>query len=174
MLSMTLDELDPGGPRTLEEMAARAKARKKAWATRRDAVEDAIFQQITDEAIAELKPPVLMTEAISQQMSVAQKFLDEALGISPRRILKVVSDFYQLPIPNLMSLRRTRIFVKPRHIAMYLIYEMTNISYPQVARYLGRIDHTTAIYAVDKIKTMLKTDPLLAAEIAEIKAALGV
>ena len=50
----------------------------------------------------------------------------------------------------------------PRHIAMALMRELTNMSPPQIARVFER-DHTFALFAVKRVKHMRATDPWLAA-----------
>jgi chromosomal replication initiator protein len=60
-------------------------------------------------------------------------------------------------------------FVKPRQIAMYLMKEELNSSYPFIGRKMGGKDHTTAIYACDKISKAVQVDENLGGEIELIK-----
>ncbi len=46
----------------------------------------------------------------------------------------------------------------PRQIAMYIATELTNYSLPQIARDFGKKDHTTVMYARDKIKDQMQRD----------------
>ena len=46
----------------------------------------------------------------------------------------------------------------PRQIAMYLVRQLTHTSLTEVGRAFGK-DHTTVLYAVDKIQTLLQEDP---------------
>ena len=41
--------------------------------------------------------------------------------------------------------------MQPRQIAMYLLRSELKMSFPKIAQELGRKDHTTAMYAVEKI-----------------------
>lgn len=49
----------------------------------------------------------------------------------------------------------------PRQIAMWLARKTTAASYPQIARFFGKYDHTTAIYAYRKVERLAAADPKL-------------
>jgi chromosomal replication initiator protein len=46
--------------------------------------------------------------------------------------------------------------VAARQVAMYVMRELTDLSYPAIAREFGGRDHTTVIYAVDKIGAQMQ------------------
>jgi len=41
-------------------------------------------------------------------------------------------------------------------MAMYVVRDLTELSYPAIARLFGGRDHTTVIYAVDKIQKLMR------------------
>jgi chromosomal replication initiator protein len=51
---------------------------------------------------------------------------------------------------------RQRPLVTARQIAMYVFRELTDLSYPAIARLFGGRDHTTVIHAVEKIQRLMK------------------
>jgi chromosomal replication initiator protein len=51
---------------------------------------------------------------------------------------------------------RQRPLVTARQTAMYVFRELTDLSYPSIARLFGGRDHTTVIHAVDKIQRLMK------------------
>ena len=51
---------------------------------------------------------------------------------------------------------RQRPLVTARQEAMYVFRELTDLSYPAIARLFGGRDHTTVIHAVDKVQRMMK------------------
>ncbi|MEK7424704.1 MAG: chromosomal replication initiator protein DnaA [Actinomycetota bacterium] len=51
---------------------------------------------------------------------------------------------------------RQRPLVTARQMAMYVFRELTDLSYPSIARLFGGRDHTTVIHAVDKIQRLMK------------------
>ncbi|MBP7845967.1 MAG: chromosomal replication initiator protein DnaA, partial [Candidatus Pacebacteria bacterium] len=54
-------------------------------------------------------------------------------------------------------------------LVMYILREFFNVSYPLIGQKLGGKDHTTVIHSYLKIKDDLKTNPLLAQEIEQLK-----
>jgi len=78
--------------------------------------------------------------------------------ITTQNILETVAEFYNIPIKDILSPSRKKEVVRPRQVAMYLMREKLNTSYPAIARKIGGKDHTTVIYACDKIKKKLERD----------------
>ena len=77
----------------------------------------------------------------------------------PERILTVVSEHYGIKPETLCGIRRTRIIALPRQVAMYLTRQLTDLSLGEIGRLFGGRDHTTVLYACDKIGTLLQEDP---------------
>ncbi len=67
-------------------------------------------------------------------------------------ILRSVSDFYGVPISDLLKRSRKKEIVKPRQVAMFLLREETKSSFPEIGSKLGGRDHSTVIHAYEKIK----------------------
>ncbi len=67
-----------------------------------------------------------------------------------RQILKAVAEFFNISIEDLVSHNRRKEVVEPRQIAMYLLREISELSYPYIGEKMGR-DHTTAIHSYEKI-----------------------
>jgi len=55
-------------------------------------------------------------------------------------------------IEDLCGKSRRRPLVNARQIGMYVMRELTDFSYPRIAEVFGGRDHTTVMYAVDKIR----------------------
>jgi len=85
------------------------------------------------------------------------------------QIIKTIAGFYNIEEKNLFEKTRRKEIVKPRQIAMYLLREDLNLSYPYVGQKFGQMDHTTIIYAFKKISEMLKKDEKLNQEINDIR-----
>jgi len=89
--------------------------------------------------------------------------------ISAKKIVKAVSDFYDIEEKDLIHRSRKKDVVKPRQIAMYLMREELKSSYPTIGERLGGRDHTTAIHSCEKITQELLTNSELEEEIQAIK-----
>jgi len=75
--------------------------------------------------------------------------------ITPERILDATSNMFGLSQAELLSSSRTRPLVNARQIAMYVCRELTDLSFPQIAKAFGKSDHTTVIHAVQKIEKQM-------------------
>ncbi|HOD96780.1 MAG TPA: chromosomal replication initiator protein DnaA [Candidatus Paceibacterota bacterium] len=89
--------------------------------------------------------------------------------IAPEVVIKIVSEFYNIPEKDLLSHSRKKELVKPRQIIMYILREYLKYSFPTIARKLGDRDHTTVLHAYNKISQQLNKDHLLTQEINLIK-----
>ena len=96
-------------------------------------------------------------------------FLSPGKVASPKKIIQVVAEFYDLKERDLISSSRKKEIVKPRQIAMFLLREELKSSYPFIGRRFGGKDHTTAIHACGKIIKLIENDENLNNEIELIK-----
>ncbi len=93
--------------------------------------------------------------------------------ISVNDLLKIISDFYNIEPENIKNKTRRKEVVRPRQIAMYILREDFNISFPTIGEKLGGRDHTTVIHSCEKIKKDLKIDNTLTQQIGQIRSMLG-
>jgi chromosomal replication initiator protein len=89
--------------------------------------------------------------------------------VTAKTIIKSVSEFYDIKEKDLLSVSRKKEIVKPRQIAMYLLREELKGSFPFIGRKIGGKDHTTAIYAYEKISKEVGKNGNLFEEINLIK-----
>jgi chromosomal replication initiator protein len=75
--------------------------------------------------------------------------------ITPEVILEATSQLFNFPIEEIRGKSRRRPLVQARQISMYVFRELTDMSYPAIAREYDR-DHTTVIHAVERVTTMMK------------------
>jgi chromosomal replication initiator protein len=92
-----------------------------------------------------------------------------SVNISPTQVIKAVSGFYEISPTDLIGRGRKKEIVEPRQVAIYLLRELLNMSYPYIAEKMGKRDHTTAIYAYEKINLSLSKDQGLNQKISLIK-----
>jgi chromosomal replication initiator protein len=78
--------------------------------------------------------------------------------ITPQLILDETATQFGFTIDDITSKHRQRPLVTARQIAMYVMRELTDLSYPNIAREFGGRDHTTVIHAVEKIGTLMSRD----------------
>lgn len=112
---------------------------------------------------------------------VTMESVEEALGELPVRsekrvtvddIQKATAAYFDIAVDDILSKRRTKTVVRPRHIAMYLAKTMTTRSLPDIGRRFGGRDHSTVIHAVNKVSTSLTEDAALAEDVDAIRRRL--
>lgn len=107
--------------------------------------------------------------SLNEIKTILKNTLKPKKSISIKDVIKIVSDFYNINESMFYEKTRRREIIKPRQVAMYLLREDFNISYPSIGEELGGRDHTTVIYACDKIKKSLQLDNLLGQEIEQLR-----
>jgi chromosomal replication initiator protein len=82
-------------------------------------------------------------------------------NVSIEDIQKTVSEYYKIKLTDLLSKKRNRQVVRPRHIAMWLCRQVTQFSLPVIGDAFDR-DHTSVMSACDNIETLRAKDSVLA------------
>jgi chromosomal replication initiator protein len=88
--------------------------------------------------------------------------------ISFLKIQECVADEFGVSLMELKTKRRTKNIVLPRQIAMYLSRQLTEASLPEIANFFGGRDHTTILYAYNKIRSELKKNSDLKQQLDKI------
>jgi len=97
--------------------------------------------------------------------------LPQHRDVKPDAVVDVVARTFNLSVDRLLSPDRSRDVALPRQIAMYLMRE-TNISLPQIGQALGGRDHTTVMYACEKVADLLERDDRLRKQVVQIRQQL--
>jgi chromosomal replication initiator protein len=144
--------------------------RKKAYDERAhvpDEVLELIATHVKDN-IRELEGALIRVSAFASlnreplSIELAHRVLADILSaseprrITPQVILEATSDTFGFSIEELRGASRRRPLVTARQIGMYVFRELTDFSYPAIAREFGGRDHTTVIHAVEKITGLMK------------------
>lgn len=144
--------------------------RKKAEGLRSKVPDDVlefIAFHVTDN-IRELEGALIRVSAFASlnnqmmTMSVAEDILSDLVSgsdkpktITPQDILNATAETFGFTVEELCGTSRRRPLVTARQIGMYVFREVTDFSYPAIAREFGGRDHTTVIHAVDKITALM-------------------
>ena len=94
--------------------------------------------------------------------------------ISAKQIIERTARHFQIAVEDILGPKRDKDIVVPRQVAMYMLRSELHLSFPKIARELGRKDHTTAIHSVEKIEKESRFDVELRTAISEIKERLHV
>jgi chromosomal replication initiator protein len=72
------------------------------------------------------------------------------------QLLAEIAEFVGFSVEEIKGKSRQRPLVTARQTAMYVVRELTDLSYPAIARLFGGRDHTTVIHAVEKTQRVIK------------------
>ncbi|MBG0770966.1 MAG: chromosomal replication initiator protein DnaA, partial [Anaerolineaceae bacterium] len=99
-------------------------------------------------------------------------FLPQGTDLQPDDVLHAVSRTFGVSEERLLGRERTREVALPRQIAMYLMREEGGASLPQIGDFIGGRDHTTVLYACDKVNDLMETDDRLRRQVSQIREQL--
>jgi len=96
-------------------------------------------------------------------------FLPRRQEARPEHVVRQVAEAFGVTVEEILGRDRSRQVALPRQIAMYLLREEANASLPQIGQVLGGRDHTTVMYACEKVADMLERDDRLRRQVLEIR-----
>jgi len=107
-------------------------------------------------------------------LELARNVLKELVNDAKRVITldavqEAVAAKFHIKVAEMKSKRRTKALVYPRQVAMYLCRDITQQSYPEIARHFGGKDHTTIMHACKQIEKAKQSDPNLDGMLEELK-----
>jgi len=88
-------------------------------------------------------------------------------------VQQTVCKHFNISLGDIKGTRRHRAVSFPRQVAMYLCRKGLNTSYPELGNRFGGKDHTTAIAACKKIKTLVNEDITVRSKIEALERLLG-
>ncbi|HSL41853.1 MAG TPA: chromosomal replication initiator protein DnaA [Anaerolineales bacterium] len=98
--------------------------------------------------------------------------LPQRSDVEPKKIIELVAREWQTTVEALLGRDRSQKIAQPRQVAMYLLRKETNASLPQIGEVLGGRDHTTVMYAIEKIASDIETKTDLRKRVVNIKQQL--
>lgn len=123
----------------------------------------AVWSLYTEASFGERAPTMEMLERIIRRHAGEQK--EPSIDVIKRATLKA----FPIAKADLEGPSKSRNFVYPRQIAMYLCRTMTRKSFPQIGRAFGKRDHTTVLYAFRRIEDRIGDDTEMAGDIAKVQ-----
>lgn len=107
-----------------------------------------------------------------------RKILLQAMGAnkkaSAKQIIRIVAEYYDLEEKDILQKSRRQEIVRPRQVAMYLMREELQFSYPTIGGKFGGRDHTTVIHACEKIDRETRDNNIAMEELNAIRDKLRI
>jgi len=112
----------------------------------------------------------LTGEKLTLQMAnnALADFFPQHPDVAPEDVIAAVSRFFGVSPERMLSKDRSKDIALPRQIAMYLLREQAGVSLPKIGEELGGRDHTTVIYACDKVANMIERDERLRRQVLQL------
>ena len=98
--------------------------------------------------------------------------LPQRSDVEPEKIIELVAKEWHTTVEALLGRDRTQKIAQPRQVAMYLLRKETDASLPQIGEVLGGRDHTTVMYAIQKIASDIETKTDLRKRVVSVKQQL--
>ncbi len=104
--------------------------------------------------------------------ALSDVYAPSELNLTMDEILKATAFTFEVEASDLRSKGRRHELVVPRQVAMYLMREFTSHSYPEIGQFFSGRDHSTVVYAVQKITEQVAKDRDLEERIQTVKGEL--
>lgn len=117
-------------------------------------------------AISELTQQAITLDLVKNEIKDITSMNNKKITVDS--IKTVVSNYFNIGIEDLSSKQRTKLVAYPRQVAMYLTRTLTDHSTKQIGAEFGNRDHTTVLYACEKIKDDTAKNHILKNDIEKI------
>lgn len=87
-------------------------------------------------------------------------------------VIGTVSKYFGISTERILSKDRSKDVALPRQVAMYLMRELGGISLPKIGEELGGRDHTTVMYACDKVADLIEADDRVRRQVLQLREQL--
>lgn len=106
--------------------------------------------------------PTLVNSALAD-------LLPQRAEVQPGEVVHAVAQAFGVSDERMLGRDRSRDVALPRQVAMYLLREEANVSLPQIGEAMGGRDHTTVMYACEKVADMLERDDRFRRQFVQIR-----
>jgi chromosomal replication initiator protein len=157
---------------------------RKAEGRRRQIPDDVLYliAQRVPTNIRELEGvlnKVLMLAAV-ENASLTPELVEVAVAdlastrpeVSAEQVINLIAHHFQLTLEELESSSRSRRIARPRQVAMYLIREETDLSLAKIGDLFGGRDHSTVLYAHERITDLAEEDETFRRELLALREQL--
>lgn len=98
-------------------------------------------------------------------------YKDRQLNID--NIQRIIADYFNIKISDLISKSRARNIARPRQLAMAFSKQYTNLSLPKIGAEFGGRDHTTVLHACRKVEELIRSDLNFESDYKKLQKIIG-
>ena len=92
---------------------------------------------------------------------------NEPVGDTVKRVVRVCAKYYNVTPEDILGEKRDKYIRLARNASMYIIKQMTDLSFPAIGEYFGK-KHSTVISNCNTVREMMNADPVYSAEVEEM------
>ncbi len=127
-------------------------------------IEGAIIKMSALSLVTDGPPTISMAQNVIKDVLTEQ----QPIPITVEKIISEVGHIYNVTPAEMIGPRRSNQISSARQVAMYMINQITGLSYTAIGREFSGRDHATVAYAINKVKAILKKDPSYRATIDDL------
>jgi chromosomal replication initiator protein len=127
-------------------------------------IEGAIVKMHHIVYIEHTTPTTLMAQNIIKDVMTEQ----QPVPVTVDHVITDVSHIFNVSPDEMRSKNRNSQVSTARQVAMYVISKVTDLSYTLIGKEFGGRDHSTVVYATNKVKKAMQTDPAYRATVEDL------
>lgn len=132
-------------------------------------IEGAILKMNAMAMLTETSPTLNMAQNIIRDVMTEQ----QPVPITVEKVISEVSHIFNVSPEELRSQNRNSQISTARQVAIYVISRVTGLSYTSIGKEFGGRDHSTIVYATNKVKRVMKKDPAYRATVEDLIKNIG-
>ena len=120
--------------------------------------------RLLEGAITKINALTVVT-GVTPTLNIAQNVVKdvqskhEPIPVTVEKIINEVAKAYSVAPADIRSQKRTSQISTARQVSVYLVSKITGLSYSLIGREFGDRDHSTIVYTINKVKSVIKKDP---------------
>ncbi|MDR1754763.1 MAG: chromosomal replication initiator protein DnaA [Eubacterium sp.] len=104
--------------------------------------------------VTDVAPTILMAQNVIKDVLSDQ----QPIPVTVEKIICEVSSIYNVTPEEIRSQNRSAQISTARQVAIYVVHKITGLSYTAIGQEFGKRDHSTIVYAINKVKSIIKKD----------------
>lgn len=104
--------------------------------------------------VTDIQPTILMAQNVIRDILTDH----QPIPVTVEKIINEVAHIYNVTAEEIRSQKRSANISTARQVAIYVVHEITDMSYSSIGEEFGGRDHSTIVYAINKVKAIIKKD----------------
>jgi len=127
-------------------------------------LEGAILKMNALKLVTEIPPTIIMAQNVIRDVMTDL----QPVPVTVEKIINEVASIYNVTNEEMRSQSRSAQISTARQVAIYVIHKITGLSYSAIGQEFSGRDHSTIVYAINKVKGVIKKDNSYRASIEDI------